>query len=173
MIQMLLPGLTALQNVHPMLVHFPIAFFLGSLAMEGIAVSRNEKFHFVATWMLYLGTISAAVTIPTGFLAMNSLAAQSALGHAGPGHEYIHIHRNWMVAVTLLGLCLSLYLFWINKKKKWASHCWKFLVGLVVLSALLVMGADRGGRLVFEFGIGVNPSVIKQATQGESHGENY
>lgn len=38
MVESFLPGLSALQNIHPMFVHFPIAFFLGALAMEGLAV---------------------------------------------------------------------------------------------------------------------------------------
>jgi len=85
MVETLLPGLAALHNVHPMFVHFPIAFFLGALAMELVAIWVHERFHFVATWMLYLAALSAVVTATTGFLAMNQIAAASG-GHAAPGH---------------------------------------------------------------------------------------
>ena len=172
----LLPGLTALQNnTHPMLVHFPIAFFLGALVMEGMAVLRDEKFHFAATWMLYLGTLSALIALPTGFIAANLVAATDPRGHNAPGHDFIHIHRNWMVATTAVGVLLTGYLIWINNKGKWASHRWGFLMGLVILAALVALGADRGGRLVFEFGTGVNPAVIKAVSQesGEDHGDGH
>ncbi|MFY9269529.1 MAG: DUF2231 domain-containing protein [Candidatus Manganitrophaceae bacterium] len=170
----LLPGLTALQNnIHPMLVHFPIAFFLGALVMEGLAILYNEKFHFVATWMLYLGTLAALVVLPTGFIAANLVAATDPRGHDAPGHDFIHVHRNWMVATTAVGILLTGYLFWINKKGNWVSQRWGLLFGLVVLSGLVAMGADRGGRLVFEFGTGVNPELLKAATQESSHGDNH
>ncbi|WDT77925.1 MAG: hypothetical protein MPW16_21255 (plasmid) [Candidatus Manganitrophus sp.] len=97
-----------------MLIHFPIAFFVGALAMEGMAVFRDEKFHFAATWMLYLGTISALIALPTGFIAGDLVAATDPRGHSAPGHELIHVHRNWMVATTAVGVLLTIYLFWIN-----------------------------------------------------------
>jgi uncharacterized membrane protein len=168
----LLPGLSAIQNIHPMFVHFPIAFFLGALAMELAANFVHERFHFVATWMLYLAALSAVVTATTGFLAMNQIAAASG-GHHAPGHELIHVHQNWMVSVTTIGVLLSIYLFWINKKGKWISHRWRFLGGLLLLSMLLTLGADRGARLVYEFGRGVNPEVLKAPTEGSEHGNEH
>jgi uncharacterized membrane protein len=172
MMQTLLPGLTAIQNIHPMFVHFPIAFFMGALLMESVAILVHERFHFVATWMLYLATLSAVVTAAIGFLAMNQIAAASG-GHDAPGHEFIHIHRNWMVSVTTIGVLLSIYLFWINKKKKWLSQRWGLLLGLMILSALVTLGTDRGARLVFEFGIGVSPNVLKETVEGAEHGRGH
>lgn len=169
----LLPGFSTIQNIHPMFVHFPIAFFLGALLMEVLAIFRHEKFHLVATWMLYLGTLSAIVTLPTGFIAANTIAATDPRGHGAPGHDFIHTHRNWMVATTAAGILLTGCLFWINKKGNWASQRRRLLLGLAVLSVLVTLGADRGGRLVFEFGTGVNPEVLKAATQESSHGDNH
>lgn len=173
MVESLLPGLSALQNIHPMFVHFPIAFFLGALGMEALAIFRHEKFHLVAAWMLSLGTLSAIMTLPTGFYAADLVAATDPRGHAAPGHDFIHIHRNWMVATTAVGIFLTGYLFWINKKENWASQRWGLLLGLVVLSVLVTLGADRGGRLVFEFGTGVNPKVLMNTTEGASHGDDH
>jgi uncharacterized membrane protein len=165
----LFPGMVALKNnVHPLLVHFPIAFFIGALMMEGLAVLYNEKFHFAATWMLYLGTLAALVTLPTGFIAADIIAATDPRGHNAPGHDFIHVHRNWMVATTLVGALLSVYLVWMNQKGRWNSHRWGFLFGLIFLALLVAMGADRGGRLVYEFGTGVNPEVIKETTHEET-----
>lgn len=166
MIDTMLPGLSAMANIHPMLVHFPIAFFLGALALEGLAVFRHERFHVAATWMLFLGTLSALVTVPTGFAAMNSVAAAESVG---PGHDYIHVHRNWMVAVTVLGACLSAYVFRITRRGTWVSHRWALFSGLVLLGALVILGADRGARLVFEFGVGVNSEVIREPVPAQEY----
>ena len=54
MMQTLLPGLTSIQNIYPMFVHFPIALFLGTLVMESVAILVHERFHFVATCRLFL-----------------------------------------------------------------------------------------------------------------------
>lgn len=171
-IETVLPGLAALQNIHPLFVHFPIAFFLGALFMEAVAVLRDQRFHLVATWMLYLGALSAVIAAATGFIAENSLAASSPLGHGAPYHDEIHVHQYWMIATTLFGILLALYLFWINRRAKWVSHRWGLLFGMLILSALVTLGADRGARLVFEFGTGVNPAVLK-GTAGEPHAEDH
>lgn len=168
MIEQILPGLTAMQNIHPMFVHFPIAFFLGALVMESAAIVIHERFHVVATWLLYLGAFAAVVTATTGLHAMNQIAAVSG-GHEGPGHEFIHLHQKWMVAVTTVGVLLAGYLFWINKKNRWIAHRWGLFLGLLLLSIGLTLGADRGARLVFEFGVGVNPSLIKEHPQEADH----
>lgn len=62
-----------------------------------------------------------------------------------------------MVATTGVRILLTIYLFWINGWGKWRSQRWAFLFRLMILSALVAMGADRGGRLVFEFGTGSTP----------------
>lgn len=166
MLESLFPGMTLLKNnLHPLMIHFPIAFFVGALAMEAMAVFRDEKFHFAASWMLYLGTLSALIALPTGFIAGELAAQTDPRGHNAPGHDLIHVHRNWMVATTGAGILLTLYLFWINISGRWNTQRWAFLFGLAVLSALVAMGADRGGRLVFEFGTGINPEVLKQAEE--------
>ncbi len=172
MIETLLPGLSGIQNIHPMFVHFPITFFFGALAMELVAIFVHERFHFVATWMLYLAVLSAVLTVTTGFLAMDQIATASG-GHEAPGHEFIHIHRNWMVSVLTIGILLSIYLFWINKKKKWISQRWGLLLGLLLISVVLALGVDSGHRLVFEFGKGVNPKVLKVTTEGNEHGNEH
>lgn len=173
MIESLFPGMTALKNnLHPLIVHFPIAFFIGALAMEAMAVFRDEKFHFAATWMLYLGTISALIALPTGFIAEELAAQTDPRGHSAPGHELVHVHRTWMVSTTGVGVLLTGYLFWINARSKWRSQRWALLAGLVVLSAMVSMGADRGGQLVYEFGTGVNPEVLAKPAEEDDHHED-
>jgi len=163
------PGMASLPNLHPLFVHFPIAFFFGALVMEGVAIFYDEKCHLVASWMLYLGAVSAVMALATGFIAESSLAVADPRGHDSPGHDYIHIHRAWMVASTLLGVLTAGYLFWINYKKMWATHYFRLLIGLMLLSLVVSMGADRGGRLVFEFGTGVKPSLLKDTDHNDLH----
>lgn len=42
-----------------------------------------------------------------------------------------------------------------------------------ILSALDTLGADRGARLVFGFGRGVNPKILKVTTGENEHGNGH
>ena len=168
----ILPGLAAINNIHPMFVHFPIAFFWGALAMEAAAIVVHERFHPVSTWMHYLGAVSAVVTVMTGFHAMNQIA-ESMGGHEGPNHELIHVHQHWMISVTTTAVLLAGYLFWVNKRKVWNAHRWGYMIGLIVLASILTLGADRGARLVYELGYGVNPAILKVMPQGTGEDEHH
>jgi len=172
-LDLLFPGLASMGNVHPLFVHFPIAFFFGALFVEGMAIARDEKLHLVATWMLYMGAVCAILAAATGLIAEYAVAAGDPRGHDSPAHGYVHIHRAWMVGITLFSLLLSAYLFWINSKGRWSSHRWAFALGLFVLCAVVSMGADRGARLVYEFGAGVNPAVLKIEAPSHPHDDGH
>lgn len=167
MMDSLFPGIAAILNLHPVFVHFPIAFFIGAALLEIMAVFYHERFHVGATWLLYMGVFSSVITVTTGFVAAISITTHDPRGHDAPAHDFIHIHRNWMLATTLFSIMLSVYFLWANERKKWPRHRWGLLIGLLLLALLLSLGADRGARLVFEFGVGVNPEIIIQSTEGE------
>ena len=56
----MLPGLKSMLNIHPLFVHFPIAFWFGALLFELLAIWRsNNEFHSTAVRLLNIGTICA------------------------------------------------------------------------------------------------------------------
>ena len=174
LIETLFPGLAGLSNIHPLFVHFPIAFWLGALLLEGLAVTRDERLHSTAAWFLHLGTLTALVTVPTGFAAEHAAALADPLGHHGPAHQPIHVHRTWMLVTTGVGFCVSAYFVWVDRRLKWPFHRWGLLAATTLLAALVAMGADRGAQLVYEFGIGVRPALLKTpaATGDTGHGHS-
>jgi len=167
-IETLFPGLAGLSNIHPLFVHFPIAFWTGALLLEGLAVTRDERLHSTAAWFLHLGTLAALVTVPTGFAAEYAAALADPRGHHGPTHQPIHIHRAWMLVTTGVGFCVSAYFFWVDRKSVWPFHRWGLLAATAVLAALVAMGADRGARLVYEFGTGVRPALLKTPAEADN-----
>jgi len=155
----LLPGLSLVPNVHPMLVHFPIAFWLGALLLSGLGVWRAKTGLFeVGRLLLHLGTLSGAVAIVSGYLA----AAE--LGHSAPGHELVHVHRNWMIVASGLSLAISIVMFAFRNRHETRSRLAQ--VGLLAgLAAVVTLGADRGAALVYGYGVGVRGEA--PASQGE------
>jgi len=153
----ILPGLRAMQNYHPVFVHFPIAFWLGALLMEALAQARgNTDWHRTGVRLLYLGTIAAVFAVTTGLLA------EDAVPVMGPAQEILIWHeRLMMVSSSLaLGLCMVAGF----NRDAFTPRLRKFyLTGLMVLAVLLTLGADRGAQLVYQYGTAVHwPDALQQ-----------
>ena len=155
-----MPGLEALLNIHPLFVHFPIAITIMALAFEGASRLNKDRFPpVISTALIYTGALAAVVTVVTG------LSAADTLGHDSPGHDLVHIHRDFMLYYTAVIVVLAAANFIIAKK---AGHqlaaTWGkvFRPGLLIMAtAILVVGTDIGGQLVFKHGMGVQlPETI-------------
>ena len=92
----------------------------------------------------------------------------NSLSHDSPGHEFVHEHRNvmlWMSGALLITMLTVLRLRSLREGK-----ARRFLIiALFVISGLLVYGADKGGRLVFEFGMGVKAISETSTEEMEGH----
>src|SRR5579863_7891849 len=96
-------GLEALQNLHPLVVHYPIALLTLAPLLYVVAwISSRESWAWTALWMLALGTLGAAVAVWTGLRAgAGVMVAQSVRDHI-----LIH-HKQVMIAVFALSSALS------------------------------------------------------------------
>lgn len=149
MLEELLPGVTHAPNLHPMFVHFPIAIWVvaGLFLLLGMLRRRSDLFA-TGRWLLYLGGIGAAAAVVTG------LWAADGLGHDSSGHELVHVHRDFMLAASGLGLIAMLGAAALRDRQNIAAR-WA-LTGLVLVTVgVLTLGADRGAALVFQHGVGV------------------
>ena len=80
MLARILPGASQLQNYHPLLVHFPIAFIYGAALLYFLAwITASEKLQWAAFWMLLLAALSAAVTLVSGFYAAPGLMVSESV----------------------------------------------------------------------------------------------
>lgn len=156
----LFPGLSGLENLHPLFVPFPFAFLLAALLFQLLFVwKRRDDFHRTAVWLLWLGTLGAVLAVITGEMAEGSVE------HALAAHEVIELHETLMLSTTGLAVLLSLATVLLRGRMSARDH-FLFLGGLVVLSALLLLGADRGGQLVFEHGVAVTQKALAPSSAG-------
>lgn len=163
----ILPGFQNVSNVHPLFVHFPVALVLVTLLFEVFWwLTKRESFRKTATYLLYLGALSAVAAVITGYIASNGL------GHDAPGHEFVHEHRDVMLWMSGLLVVTTLPVIFLRtvREGKWRRL---LILPLVVISALLIYGADKGGQLVFEYGTGVKAisEGTTEETEGHEHGE--
>lgn len=166
----LFEGLQAVANIHPLFVHFPIALLLLSVALffAGKFVCKKE-FIVSAKWNLVFGAFSGLVTIVTGFIAANTLPHNEEI------HQAMISHRNIMILAVFLSLNLCGYIFY-RKDLLVAVKNTYFLVGLVLMAALIMIGADYGGKMVFKYGAGtelllkLNPETEHSHNSEQSQG---
>lgn len=148
MLDALLPGARHLQNVHPLVVHFPVAFLMGAALLYPLAwVAQRESWAWTALWLLVLGTASGAVAVATGLYAepgvMVARSVRSAL---------LEVHERIMISTAALAAVLST---WALAGRPMPTR-WRpaFVLLLLVLAAVLARGADYGGRLVYDYNAG-------------------
>lgn len=153
----LFPGLRAMENMHPMFVHYPLVLLPLALVFQAWgALSRREDLERVARWLLYVGAVAALAAAGTGLLAEESVE------HPEAAHEVIELHETLMLTTAGLAAGLAV-LAAIFRKKSPRLIQTILLVGLLATNIVMTIGADRGGQLVFEFGVGTKPQPAPAA----------
>ncbi|MEQ1739452.1 MAG: DUF2231 domain-containing protein [Methyloglobulus sp.] len=157
MFSAILPGIAGMDNIHPLFVHYPIAFFTAFFFMDFLGtVAKKVQWRYVASWLLYLGTIAAIFTVVAGLFAADSVE------HGEDVHELMERHEHIGIAVLSLSLFLSAW-----RLKKWGLHSAAtniVFLGLAgFLCLLLSLGADLGGLMVYQYGVSVKPASITEA----------
>ncbi|WP_233146179.1 DUF2231 domain-containing protein [Pigmentiphaga sp. NML080357] len=131
--------------VHPMLVTFPIAFFLGALACDGAFVLLDDAFWSrAALWLVGAG-------LAMGMLA--AIAGTIELLAVGGIRRRAASWNHFVVAVLLLAVQA---VNWLQRLQGAEEAVVPFGMFLSLLGALLVAVAGwLGGKLVFEHQVGV------------------
>ncbi len=146
----MLPGLKSMLNIHPLFVHFPIAFWFAALLFEALAIWRsNDEWHRTAVRLLYLGTLAAFAAAFTGWLAQSSVEPTIEI------QRVFDIHETLMLIATSLATALSIYDF--AKRAAFSANSRRILLaGLIALAILTIIGTDRGAQLVYKYAQSVN-----------------
>ncbi len=159
----LMPGLASMENIHPLLVHFPIAFLLGFFALDVIGtLTKKAQWRVVAGYLLYLGTIAAAFAVMAGLHAANTVP------HGEDVHEIMERHEHFGITVVSLAIALS---FWRMKQsgiiQGGANVFFLSLAGLLCL--IMSLGADLGGLMVYHYGVAVQAVPVSAVVGAHEH----
>jgi uncharacterized membrane protein len=143
-----LPGARSLQNLHPLVIHYPVAFLTGAVLLYFIAwAMRRESWAWTGLWLLGLGTLAAAVAVYTGLRADDGvMIAPSVREHI------LYYHKRYMLAAFTLSVVLSTWALIappLPMRGRWA-----FLLLLLMLAGLITKGADYGGSMVYGYNAG-------------------
>lgn len=164
------PGISNMENIHPLFVHFPIAFFLAFFLMECAGLLKGKpQWRYVASWLLYLGAASAVFTVIAGLIAADSVEHNEAV------HDIMEDHESIGLSVLALSLFLSVWRGqrWFNYSKVSS----RFFLGLSALLVVLIsFGADLGGLMVYRYGVsvhGTQQEVLEKNNTKQEAGEEH
>jgi uncharacterized membrane protein len=150
MIQNLLPGIQHLQNIHPLVVHFPIAFLCGSALFYLLALlTSKEVMATTAFSLLIAGTLGAAAAVGTGIYADPSvLLAPSVRGHL------LEKHEDFMILTLCVSAVLTVWSIIARPFPKKGRAL--FILLFFALLGVMSVGADYGARMVYDYNAGGN-----------------
>lgn len=138
--------------LHPMLVHFAVAFLVAGAMGEaaGIAAGRPALERFSGKLVL-IGTAALLPTVASGFLAGNLI-------HLPAGAEALYeLHEKLGLAALGAFLGLALWKAW-GRGTVPAGQRTAYAAALVLAAALVAWQAWLGGAMVYGAGVGVTPS---------------
>ena len=142
-----LSSLPYVQLVHPKAIHFPIALFIGAMGMEVLSlIFKKDNLHRTAFHMYILATVITPFVVLTGLQEAE---------HLHLGHPILTIHRNFAL-LTMWGSLASLPILWLAKKKSEKVLRIVFIVFLLMLVGFVSITGHNGGRMVYEYGVGVD-----------------
>jgi len=147
-LERILPGASHLQNMHPILVHFPIAFLYAAAILYFLASIRaSEGLKWTALWMLVLGALGAAAALASGLYAAPGLMVSVSVRH-----ELLRHHKHLMVAASAVTGVLTVWA--IAARPMPMRGRYVFLAGLIAVMGLIAAGADLGGEMVYGYNAG-------------------
>ena len=146
----MLPGAQHLQNLHPLVVHFPVALLMGAALLYFLAwMFKSEKFAHSALVVLVMGALSLAVSVATGLYAKQGVMISLSVRE-----HLLRLHKNYMFSTG--GICTILAVWAILARPFPKKGRLLFLFLLLVMIGAMTMGADFGGRMVYDYNAGGN-----------------
>ena len=140
-------------NLHPLLVHFPISLLFVAAVVDSVGAYRPSRTSVrdTATWLYCGGALMAMVAYFSGLEAAEAMRVGPSENAAVTAHFAWADRTTWFF-VVFASFRMAMSYIW-HSTTRW----------VVILSVLVALGgvgmlaatAEHGGRLVFEYGVGV------------------
>jgi uncharacterized membrane protein len=137
----------ALEEIHPLVIHFPIALLSTSVLLDAVAVLwRQERFQWAGLFNLILGMVSALVAVVTGFLA------DTLEGHMEDPFPIYTTHGSMQLVIVALFAGMLVWRWRTGgrlpseRRQQWLYLAW----GLIAVASLFYgahLGAKLAGRI--------------------------
>jgi uncharacterized membrane protein len=145
-------------ELHPVLVHFPIAFLFGgvTILLWGL-VRPSDSTNRLAAGMLLTGVICGWVAAAAGGLAYYTVPA-----HTEFGHTLMFWHLGIAIGMLVLFSVLAIWRWRTRESNASASQVVVAVVGLLMVTVT----GHLGGTIVLRNGAGVDPAILSAEVRG-------
>jgi uncharacterized membrane protein len=131
-------------EIHPMLVHFPLALMPTAIAADAVgAMTDNRTLMETGRILMPLAVVSMAATGLAGFAAQEEVRAE------GEAHDMLVTHRNLNVGLLVMSTALA-----VLRSRQDRPGPGYLLAGLAG-AALMTYSGYLGGKMVYRHGVGV------------------
>ncbi len=136
-----------LHLLHPKLVHFPIAFFMGALGLEIISlIFKKENLHRTAVALFVMATLVTPLVVWSGL---------EEAEHLNLHHPVLDTHKRFAL-LTMLGSFAAVPVLWVTYKRNKTAFRIVFLIFMLIFATFVTIAGHNGGRMVYEYGVGVD-----------------
>lgn len=154
-------------NLHPIVIHFPIALLAVAVLLDLIRLAKREH----ASLNLTVQILYGLGTLGLIFAFLSGRQATETVEVAGQAFTVLASHENWALAtmiffIVFFGLRFAAYWYQLNTNKSISVA--SVVLGLIGMG-LVTITADRGGELVFGHGVGVATIEELQRTLDEKN----
>lgn len=152
-------------TIHPLFVHFPIAFIIAAGIIAIIDLIKNSsQLKKVLLWFLIFGAIGAFSAAVSGVIDANAIPHNSII------HEIMKVHQAIGITISIVSCLLAIWLlFRISKMNKIENIL--FVLVLWVVLALVTYNGYLGGKMVYDNGAGIKPMQKTFLLEDHDHDE--
>ncbi len=133
-------------TIHPMLVHFPIALWVSAFLFEaGHLILKKDSLHRTAIQIFWMAVCLTPLVVWTGLLEEQKYHLN---------HPVLTQHKTYAFCLLWGSLASAPILLWLSRK---SVKIFKivFLACTLVATIGVILTGYYGGKLVFEYAIGV------------------
>lgn len=158
-------GLREVMNIHPVIVHIPVALFPASLLFYLLGVAFKRRSLLVAgRACLYLAVLGAVAAVWSGE------AAEDTFQHNDRIHRLFEVHEDIGEWISRLAWVIGAWSFFHKDQRPRVAPAFLVLLGFITL--LVAQNGDLGGRMVYVEGAGVR-AAVPVITQGGTHHHHH
>lgn len=140
-------------NVHPLVIHFPIVLVMAAAVVDlvDVAFERSAWLKAATTTLYITGALSLIVAFLTG------LQAQGTVLIPGMAYPVLAQHRLWALITMSYCIVVAVLRLVVLRGDGARSRQRRIaLLGIGLVSVFLIQQtAERGARLVYDFGTGI------------------
>ena len=135
--------------MHPIFVHFTIAFTSASLAFDALGFFFGKASLTAAgEWTLVGSALMTLATLSTGLTSSTRAPVEE-----GEARSFLRAHM--ALGFIFYGLLVAIVFWRISLLQSGQSVSWVYLVALAVVTLVMMVQGYLGGELVYRYGVEV------------------